>query len=54
MRQPSVQKVALPTETLVAMAFPRIDYADAYSLRLPAGEPNDLDTVVRAAPLHPA
>jgi len=49
MRQPSVQKVDLPTETLVARAFPRIDYADAYCMRLPAGQPNDLDTIVRAA-----
>jgi hypothetical protein len=48
-RQPRVQKIDLPTETLVARAFPRIDYADAYGMRLPAGEPNDLDTVVRAA-----
>ena len=44
-----MQKVDLPTETLVARAFPHIDYADAYAVRLPAGEPNDLDTVVRAA-----
>jgi hypothetical protein len=49
MRQPSVQKVDLPTEALVAQAFPRIDYADAYAVRLPAGVPNDLDTIVRAA-----
>jgi len=48
-RQPSVQKVDLPTETLVARAFPRIDYADAYRVRLPDGVPNDLDAVVRAA-----
>jgi hypothetical protein len=44
-----VQKVDLPTETLVARAFPRIDYADAYRMRLPNGVPNDLDAVVRAA-----
>jgi hypothetical protein len=47
--QPSVQKVDLPTETLIARVFPHIDYADAYSVRLPAGVPNNLDTVVRAA-----
>ena len=49
MRQPGVQKVNLPSEALVARAFPRIDYADAYGVRLPDGAPNDLDTIVRAA-----
>jgi hypothetical protein len=44
-----VQKVNLPSETLAARAFPHMDYADAYAVRLPAGAPNDLDTVVRAA-----
>ena len=48
MRQPSVQKVDLPTQTLIVRAFPRRDYADAYRVRLPAGAPNDLDTLVRA------
>jgi hypothetical protein len=48
-RQPSVQKVDLPPEALAARAFPRLDYADAYCVRLPAGAPNDLDAVVRAA-----
>jgi hypothetical protein len=49
MRQPRVQKVDLPAGILVARAFPRIDYADAYSLRLPDGASNDLDAVARAA-----
>ena len=49
MRQPSIEKVDLPSETLVAQAFARPDYADAYRVRLPAGAPNDLDAVVRAA-----
>jgi hypothetical protein len=49
MRQPQVQQVDLPADTLVARVFPRIDYADAYCVRLPAGAPNNLDTVVRAA-----
>ena len=49
MSQPRVHKVDLPTGTLVARAFQRKDYADAYRVRLPAGTPNDLDTVVRAA-----
>jgi hypothetical protein len=47
--QPSVQKVDLPTQSLVARAFPQPDYADAYCVRLPGGAPNDLDAVVRAA-----
>ncbi|MDQ2995568.1 MAG: DUF2867 domain-containing protein [Chloroflexota bacterium] len=49
MYQPDVQKVDLPTETLAALAFPRIDYADAYRMRLPASVPNDIDAVARAA-----
>jgi hypothetical protein len=49
MRQPNVQKVNLPTETLVAQAFPHTDYADAYRMQLPAGAPRDLDAVARAA-----
>jgi hypothetical protein len=52
-RQPNVEKVALPTGALIAQAFPCIDYADAYAMQLPGGKPNDLDTVVRAA-LGPA
>jgi len=44
-----VQKIDLPTETLAARAFPRLDYADAYRIRLPDGMPNDLDTIARAA-----
>jgi hypothetical protein len=48
-RQPRVQNVALPSDTLVARAFPRFDYADAYRVQLPAGAPCDLDAVVRAA-----
>jgi hypothetical protein len=47
MRQPHVQKVALPPQTLVAWAFPRLDYADAYRMRLPDGAPNNLDAVAR-------
>ena len=49
MREPWVQKVDLPTETLVVQAFPRLDYADAYRARLPNGAPNDLDAIARAA-----
>ena len=49
MRQPNVQKVDLPTKTLAALAFPRIDYADAYRMRLPDGAPNDIDAVAHAA-----
>jgi hypothetical protein len=49
MSQPRVQKVDLPTGTLVAQAFPRIDYADAYRVQQPPGAPNDLDAVARAA-----
>ena len=49
MHRPSVQKVDLPTGTLVAHVFPRIDYADAYRIRLPTGAPNDLDALVCAA-----
>ena len=43
MRQPGVQKVDLPIGTLGAQAFPHVDYADAYAIRLPGGKPNDLD-----------
>lgn len=49
MRQPSVQKVDLPAQTLAARAFERPDYADAYRVRLPDGVPNDLDALARAA-----
>jgi hypothetical protein len=48
-RQPCVQAVDLPTETLIARAFSRIDYADAYRMQLPAGVPSDLDRLVYAA-----
>jgi len=43
-----IQKVALPRGTLIAGAFPRIDYADAYRVRLPAGSPRDIDSLTRA------
>jgi hypothetical protein len=49
MRRPRVQKVDLPSSTLLARVFPHIDYADAYAVRLPNGAPHDLDTIVRAA-----
>jgi hypothetical protein len=49
MGQPQVLKVDLPAGTLVARAFPRIDYADTYAMHLPAGAPNSLDAVARAA-----
>ncbi|HJZ48012.1 MAG TPA: DUF2867 domain-containing protein [Roseiflexaceae bacterium] len=48
MKRPSIQKVGLPTDSLIARAFPRRDYADAYRVQLPAGAANDLDSLVRA------
>jgi len=49
MQQPSVQKVDLPANALITRAFPHMDYADAYQVRLPAAAPTDLDTISRAA-----
>jgi hypothetical protein len=48
MRQPNVQKVDLPARTLAALAFPQIDYADAYCMRLLDRAPNDIDAIARA------
>lgn len=49
MRQPTVQKIDPPTETLAAHAFSKIDYADAYRIQLPASTPSDLDAIAHAA-----
>jgi hypothetical protein len=49
MSQSRVRKVDLPAGTLVAQAFPRLDYADCYCVPLPAGAPNDLDAMARVA-----
>lgn len=49
MGQPQVEKVDLPAGTLIARAFPRVDYADSYAVQLPAGAPNSLDALARAA-----
>jgi hypothetical protein len=49
MSTPTVEKVPLPDGTLIRQALARLDYADAYRIRLPAGAARDLDRVVRSA-----
>jgi hypothetical protein len=45
---PAVEKVDLPAGTLIAQAFPRLDYADAYRIRLRNG-PHEVTKVTQAA-----
>jgi hypothetical protein len=44
-----VELVDIPRGSLIANAFPHVDYADAYRVRLPASAPNDIDALTRAA-----
>jgi hypothetical protein len=44
-----IEPVGLPHGSLIAGAFPHVDYADAYRVRLPAGAPSDIDALVRMA-----
>jgi hypothetical protein len=44
-----IERVAIPPGTLAAGAFTRIDYADAYRVRLPAASPRDIDSLTHAA-----
>jgi hypothetical protein len=44
-----VEKVPPPAGSLVAQAFPRLDYADAYRARLPGSGPHALDEIARVA-----
>lgn len=44
-----VELVDIPRESLIANVFPHVDYADAYRVRLPAGAPNDIETLTRMA-----
>jgi len=42
-----IRSVGLPTPSLIASAFPSIDFADAFRADLPAGMPQEPDTLVR-------
>ena len=44
----TIKKVDLPKGTIVERCFPRIDYADAYQARLPAGLSVDVDSIARS------
>jgi hypothetical protein len=44
-----IERVSIPRGSLIASAFPHVDYADAYRVRLPAGAPSDIDALVRIA-----
>ena len=43
----AINKVDLPKGALVERCFPRIDYADAYQARLPAGLSVDVNSIAR-------
>jgi len=45
---PTIEKIDVPLETLVARCFRRIDYADAYRAKLPAGSFTDVDSIAKA------
>lgn len=42
-----MREVPVPAESLVAGAFPRASYADAYAIYLPVGETPDVDALTR-------
>ena len=44
-----VEHTSVPRESLIADVFSRVDYADAYRVRLPAGTPSDIDALTHAA-----
>ena len=44
----AVQPVPLPEGSLAARAFPRIDYADAFRVRVPREPPESVDALCRA------
>ncbi|PZR95795.1 MAG: DUF2867 domain-containing protein [Candidatus Chloroheliales bacterium] len=46
--KPRIRKVRVPEGSLAARSFARVDYADAYRLRLPDDAPHDIDSVTRA------
>ncbi len=52
--RPRVTAVPVPTTPLLRQALPRVDWADAYAIRRPAGSPTDpqvwADAVFRAPP----
>jgi hypothetical protein len=43
-----VNKVDIPTGTLIDGCFPHLDYADAYQAAIPDGLCHDVDTIARA------
>ena len=44
-----VEPISIPRDSLIAGVFPRIDYADAYRVRLPPGAPSDVERLTRIA-----
>ena len=48
MPNPTIEEVDLPKGSLVARCFTRIDYADAYRTKLPAGLFKDVDSLARS------
>jgi Protein of unknown function (DUF2867) len=46
--KPRIRKVSVPEGSLAAQSFARVDYADAYRLRLPDDAPHDVESVTRA------
>jgi hypothetical protein len=44
-----VERISIPGDSLIAGAFPQIDYADAYRVRLPAGAPDDIEALTHIA-----
>jgi hypothetical protein len=48
MRVIPVQKVPIPANSFVAGVFSRVDYGDAYRVKLPSAGPCNIDTIARA------
>ena len=44
-----IEHTNIPRNSLIAGVFPRVDYADAYRVRLPAGAPSDIEALTRLA-----
>jgi hypothetical protein len=47
MNIPTIEKINIPPGTLIASAFPRTHYADAYRARLPASSSRDIEQLTR-------
>jgi Protein of unknown function (DUF2867) len=44
-----IEHIRIPRDSLIADVFSRVNYADAYRVRLPAGAPSDIDALTQIA-----